>query len=125
MGQLTDGLAGVPIPAREPRWWERIDRMEPDSPRRRTGDVGTSHRQVVIGHQRLRVDVRAGHGTGTPLVMCGGIGASFELLQPLVDALDPGIDIIRFDAPQRRRLPGRRAAPRVPAAGPDTRADAR
>jgi len=31
--------------------------------------------------------------------MCGGIGASFEVLQPLVDALDPGIDIIRFDVP--------------------------
>jgi len=99
VGQLNDGPTGVRIPAPEPRWWERIDRPEPNSPRRLTGDWGTRHRRVVIGHQRLRVDVRAGHGTGTPLVMCGGIGASFELLQPLVDALDPGIDIIRFDAP--------------------------
>jgi len=56
-------------------------------------------RHVAIGHQRLRVDVRAGYGTGTPLLMCGGIGASFELLQSLVDAVDPGIDVIRFDAP--------------------------
>ena len=31
--------------------------------------------------------------------MCCGIGTSFEVLQSLVDALDPGIDIIRFDAP--------------------------
>ena len=54
---------------------------------------------VTVGNQQLRVDVRAGDGTGTPLVMCCGIGASFEVLQPLVDALDPGIDIIRFDAP--------------------------
>src|SRR6476620_2615594 len=56
-------------------------------------------RQVTVGHQRLRVDVRTGDGTGTPLLMCCGIGTSFELLQSLVDALDPGIDIIRFDAP--------------------------
>ena len=56
-------------------------------------------RHVAIGNQQLRVDVRAGTGTGTPLLMCGGIGASFEVLQPLVDALDPGIDIIRFDVP--------------------------
>ena len=99
VGQLTDGLTGVLIPAPEPRWWDRIDRPEPDSSRRSTDDPETSHRQVTIGHQQLRVDVRAGDGTGTPLLMCGGIGASFEVLQPLVDALDPGIDIIRFDAP--------------------------
>ena len=56
-------------------------------------------RQVTVCHRRLRVDVRTGDGTGTPLLMCGGIGTSFEVLQSLVDALDPGIDIIRFDAP--------------------------
>ena len=99
MGRLNDAPTGVLIPAPEPRWWERIDRPEPNNSRRWTDDVETRHPQVVIGHQRLRVDVRAGHGTGTPLVMCGGVGAGFELLQPLVDALDPGIDIIRFDAP--------------------------
>ena len=56
-------------------------------------------RHVPIGNQQLRVDVRAGDGTRTPLLMCCGIGASFELLQSLVDALDPGIEIIRFDVP--------------------------
>jgi poly(3-hydroxyalkanoate) depolymerase len=56
-------------------------------------------RRVSIRNQQLRIDVRAGDGTGTPLLMCCGIGASFELLQSLVDALDPGIDIIRFDVP--------------------------
>jgi len=56
-------------------------------------------RQVTVCHRQLRVDVRTGDGTGTPLLMCGGIGTSFEVLQSLVDALDPGIDIIRFDAP--------------------------
>jgi poly(3-hydroxyalkanoate) depolymerase len=56
-------------------------------------------RHVTVCRQQFRVDVRAGDGTGTPLLMCGGIGTSFEVLQSLVDALDPGIDIIRFDAP--------------------------
>ena len=46
-------------------------------------------RNVPIRNQQLRVDVRAGDGTGTPLLMCCGIGASFELFQSLVDALDP------------------------------------
>ena len=54
---------------------------------------------MTVCRQQFRVDVRAGDGTGTPLLMCGGIGTSFEVLQSLVDALDPGIDIIRFDAP--------------------------
>ena len=69
-----------------------------DTPNRLTTSKPTT-RHVTIGNQQLRVDVRAGNGTGTPLLMCSGIGASFELLQSLVDALDPGIDIIRFDAP--------------------------
>ena len=69
-----------------------------DTPNRLTTSKPTT-RHVTIGNQQLRVDVRAGNGTGTPLLMCCGIGASFEVLQPLVDALDPGIDIIRFDVP--------------------------
>src|SRR5664279_2499893 len=56
-------------------------------------------RHVTVCRQQFRVDVRAGDGSGSPLLMCGGIGTSFEVLQSLVDALDPGIDIIRFDAP--------------------------
>jgi len=31
--------------------------------------------------------------------LCNGIGASLELLQPLVDALDPQWGVIRFDMP--------------------------
>ncbi len=56
-------------------------------------------RHVSICNQRLRVAIRRGNGSGTPLVMCSGLGASYEVLQPLVDAIDPGIEIIRFDAP--------------------------
>lgn len=49
--------------------------------------------------QRIRYDVRPGRPGGVPLVLCCGIGASYEVLQPLVDALDPSLEIIRFDAP--------------------------
>jgi poly(3-hydroxyalkanoate) depolymerase len=54
---------------------------------------------LAVGGQRLRVDVRAGDSARTPLLLCCGIGASFEVLQPLVDALDPRIEVIRFDVP--------------------------
>jgi poly(3-hydroxyalkanoate) depolymerase len=56
-------------------------------------------RTVTVGKREIRVDVRPGDGTRMPLLMCCGIGASFEVLQPLVDALDPGIEVIRFDVP--------------------------
>jgi poly(3-hydroxyalkanoate) depolymerase len=56
-------------------------------------------RTVVVGRQHLRVAVRPGDSTRTPLVLANGIGASLELLQPFVDALDPSIEVIRFDVP--------------------------
>jgi poly(3-hydroxyalkanoate) depolymerase len=56
-------------------------------------------RTVVVGGQHLRVAVRSGDPTRTPLVLANGIGASLELLQPFVDALDPSIEVIRFDVP--------------------------
>jgi poly(3-hydroxyalkanoate) depolymerase len=56
-------------------------------------------RTVVVGGQHLRVAVRPGDRTRTPLVLANGIGASLELLQPFVDALDPSIEVIRFDPP--------------------------
>jgi poly(3-hydroxyalkanoate) depolymerase len=58
-----------------------------------------SVRTVVVGGQHLRVAVRPGDRTRTPLVLANGIGASLELLQPFVDALDPSIEVIRFDVP--------------------------
>jgi poly(3-hydroxyalkanoate) depolymerase len=51
----------------------------------------------VLGHD-VRVSVRPGDAR-TPLVLCNGIGAAFELLQPFVDALDPRIEVLRFDVP--------------------------
>jgi poly(3-hydroxyalkanoate) depolymerase len=56
-------------------------------------------RTVVVGGQHLRVAVRPGDQTRTPLVLANGIGASLELLQPFVDALDPSIEVVRFDVP--------------------------
>jgi poly(3-hydroxyalkanoate) depolymerase len=56
-------------------------------------------RAVVVGGQQLRVAVRPGDGTRTPLVLANGIGASLELLEPFVDALDPSIEVVRFDVP--------------------------
>ena len=46
-----------------------------------------------------RPAVRPGSGARTPLVMRWGIGASLEVLQPLVDALPADIEVIRFDVP--------------------------
>ena len=56
-------------------------------------------RAVTVGDQQLRVAVRPGDGTRPPLVLANGIGASLEVLQPLVDHLDPAIEVIRFDVP--------------------------
>jgi poly(3-hydroxyalkanoate) depolymerase len=65
-----------------------------------------SVRSIAVGRQVLRVDVRRGmraprasRRRGTPLLLINGIGASLELLQPLVDELDPALDVIRFDVP--------------------------
>jgi poly(3-hydroxyalkanoate) depolymerase len=56
--------------------------------------IGEEH-YVSAGGQRIRVNVR--HGTGVPLVLCNGIGASFEVLDPLVEQLDS--TVVRFDVP--------------------------
>jgi poly(3-hydroxyalkanoate) depolymerase len=52
----------------------------------------------VFGHDVL-VSVRPGTGTGPPLLLCNGIGAGLDLLQPFVDALDGRIEVVRFDVP--------------------------
>jgi pimeloyl-ACP methyl ester carboxylesterase len=45
-----------------------------------------------------RAAVREGDPVWPPL-LCNGMGASLELLQPFVDALDPRRPVIRFDMP--------------------------
>lgn len=52
---------------------------------------------VATGWQRIRVRYRP--GVGVPLVLCNGIGASLEVLDPLVDHLDPERPVVRFDVP--------------------------
>src|SRR5947207_13399612 len=56
-------------------------------------------RTIIIDGQRLRVAIRSGNGTRTPLRLLNGIGVKLEVLQQFVDALDPAIEVIRFDVP--------------------------
>src|SRR5258706_13908175 len=56
-------------------------------------------RTIRVLGQRLKIAVRPGDGTRTPLLLMNGIGANLDLLQPFVDALDPAIEVIRFDVP--------------------------
>jgi pimeloyl-ACP methyl ester carboxylesterase len=56
-------------------------------------------RTITVRGQRLRVAIREGNGTRTPLLLMNGIGVNLEVLQPFVDALDPAIEVIRFDVP--------------------------
>jgi poly(3-hydroxyalkanoate) depolymerase len=65
-----------------------------------------SVRSIAVRGQMLRVDVRPPRRSlwqaqrrGVPLLLINGIGASLELLQPLVDELDPALEVIRFDVP--------------------------
>lgn len=58
--------------------------------------------ETTVHGRRLRVSVRHSSGGGpvrTPLLLLNGIGASLELLQPFVDELPPGLEVIRFDVP--------------------------
>ena len=63
--------------------------------------VGPAERMriVTVGGRALRVAVREGTPGWPPLLLCNGIGASLELFQPFVDALDPRRPVIRFDMP--------------------------
>jgi poly(3-hydroxyalkanoate) depolymerase len=54
---------------------------------------------LAVAGRVLRVNVRPGDPAWPPLLLCNGIGASLEILQPFVDALDPRREVIRFDLP--------------------------
>jgi len=57
-------------------------------------------RSVTAGGRTLRVAVRTGTDPSLPpLLLMNGIGASLEVLQPFVDALEPRRTVIRFDVP--------------------------
>jgi poly(3-hydroxyalkanoate) depolymerase len=67
-------------------------------------------RTITVKGQRLRIAIRPGNGTRTPLLMMNGIGINLEVLQPFVDTLDPTIEVIRFDVPGTGGSP----APTIP-----------
>jgi poly(3-hydroxyalkanoate) depolymerase len=56
-------------------------------------------RILRVGNRAIRVAVREGTPDRPPLLLCNGIGASLELLEPFVDALSPRRGAIRFDMP--------------------------
>lgn len=66
---------------------------------------GSGVQSVTVGPQRLRVAVRpgrpneAGHPPRPPLLLINGIGARLEALEPFAAAVDPAVEVIRFDPP--------------------------
>ncbi|MFW3171765.1 poly(3-hydroxyalkanoate) depolymerase [Geodermatophilus sp. CPCC 206100] len=57
-------------------------------------------RSLTVAGRTLRVAVRQGDDSAVPpLLLMNGIGASLEVLQPFVDALDRRRTVIRFDVP--------------------------
>ena len=60
-------------------------------------------RSLAVDGRQLRVAVRPARrglrAQRVPLLLINGIGASLELLEPFVDALDPSVEVIRFDPP--------------------------
>jgi poly(3-hydroxyalkanoate) depolymerase len=71
--------------------------------------VSELRRVTVLGHD-VRVSVRPGTGSVRPLILCNGLGASLDLLQPFVDALPATLEVVRFDVPGV----GGSSSPRIP-----------
>jgi poly(3-hydroxyalkanoate) depolymerase len=77
------------------------DRWPPEPGRRE------HFRTVTAAGRTLRVAVRTGTDPAVPaLLLMNGIGASLEVLQPFVDALQPKRTVIRFDVPGVGGSPG-------------------
>ncbi|HEY7194455.1 MAG TPA: poly(3-hydroxyalkanoate) depolymerase [Gemmatimonadales bacterium] len=55
-------------------------------------------RSLTIDGQRLRIGIRPGASRLPPLLVCNGIGASLELIEPFVSAL-PDREVVAFDVP--------------------------
>ena len=53
---------------------------------------------IRVGKQILRVGIRAGDKTRTPLLLFNGIGASIELIAPFLEQLEEP-EAIGFDVP--------------------------
>jgi poly(3-hydroxyalkanoate) depolymerase len=60
----------------------------------------TEIRTIAVRGTEIRVAIRhAKRGARTPLLLINGIGASLDLLEPFVRAVDPSVTVIRFDPP--------------------------
>lgn len=71
---------------------------DPSSGDLRRRPAGTARLETARGWE-LRVWRRAGAPGRPPLLICSGIGTGYEPLLPFIDALDPDIGVIAFDAP--------------------------
>jgi poly(3-hydroxyalkanoate) depolymerase len=68
-----------------------------------------ANRRVTDGHVAalgLQIRVKVRMGFGVPLVLCNGIGASLDVLDPLVAHLDRDTTVVRFDVPGTGGSPG-------------------
>lgn len=72
---------------------------EPGAAAQTPGPPPRELRTVVVRGRPLRVAERLGDPAIPPLLLCNGIGASIEVLQPFVDALPARRGVIRFDVP--------------------------
>jgi poly(3-hydroxyalkanoate) depolymerase len=56
---------------------------------------------IRVGMQRVHVAVRrAPQSNGQPpLLLCNGLGANLEMMEPMMEALDDQVDTIAFDVP--------------------------
>jgi hypothetical protein len=70
----------------------------------RPANAGAVHEDLIaVLGQRIRVNIR--WGTGVPLVLCNGIGAGLEVLDPFVAHLNAQTTVVRFDVPGAGRSP--------------------
>lgn len=80
--------------------------------RARAGSIAC--RDVRVAGHRLRVGIRAGAAAEPPLLVFNGIGANFEVTEPLLHAL-PDKEIVLFDVPGTGGSPLPWAPYRLPA----------
>lgn len=57
----------------------------------------SEERLIWVCGQEIRINIR--WGSGVPLVLCNGIGASLEVLDPFVEQLPEDLTVVRFDVP--------------------------
>src|SRR5260370_17439624 len=67
--------------------------------RRSPQPVAETMRSIGVDGHQLRVAVRHGQRGRVPLLLINGIGASLDLVQPFVYALDPSLGVIRLHVP--------------------------